>query len=86
MSAPVNVFLRPSSEGRKPSTFDWVLMWERSAATPGVLTISYKPSYLRMVRDEWCLVHQVRYLGDKGVSLEEQGEWLTDPTWMGLII
>ena len=63
-SAPVKAFLRPSSGGRYPSTFDWVLMWERSEATPGVLTISYKPSYLGKVRAEQCVLDLLGYFGD----------------------
>ena len=80
--APVKAFLRPSSGGRKPSTFDWVLMWERSAATPGVLTISNKLSYLRDVRAARSILYLLGYLSDKGVGLEQQGEWLTDSTWI----
>lgn len=44
MSAPVSAFLRPSSGGKNPWTLAGVEMWERSAATPGVLTISKRPS------------------------------------------
>lgn len=40
MSAPVRACLRPSSFGRNPVVFDAELMWLKSAATPGVLTIS----------------------------------------------
>lgn len=45
-SAPSSVFFRPSSGGRYPVTFAGLEMWDRSAATPGVLTISNRESFI----------------------------------------
>ena len=33
---------------------------------------------LRDIRAEGCLLYLLGYLGDEGVGLEQQGEWLTD--------
>jgi len=44
ISAPARVFFKPSLGGRYPSTFAGVAICERSAATPGVFTISNKPN------------------------------------------
>jgi hypothetical protein len=51
ISAPVKVFFKPSSGGRNPSTFAGVAICDRSAATPGVLTISKRES-LEMMFDQ----------------------------------
>lgn len=45
MSAPVKAFFKPSSVLRYPLTLAGVEMWERSAATPGVFTISNNASW-----------------------------------------
>lgn len=44
ISAPIKIFFNPSSAGKRPSTFAGVAMCDRSAATPGVLTISKSPN------------------------------------------
>lgn len=51
ISAPARVLARPSLSGRYPSTLAFEGMCDRSAATPGVLTISYRPSYTYDVSD-----------------------------------
>lgn len=45
--------------------------------------MSYKPSYSDKVRAERGPLELAGYLGDVGVNLEKQGEWLTDSTWTG---
>ena len=44
MSAPFKALARPSSGGKYPLTTLLVLIWLKSAATPGELTISYNES------------------------------------------